>query len=1579
MADLSYITIDRAPNKTTYRTGDRFERYGMAVMAHYTDGTSSLTDFYSYSPTGALSVTHTQITVEFSGKTATQSITVLPAPQEGYFGTRYLGGAEYGGNPCVNACDLSVRFRNGPIALGSGPYRIALTLSYCSGMPGRESDLIKGLPRGWRTDWHRFLIQDGTDQSNRPLYKYVDGEGYVHCFKHNLSTGSYRDIHGQGLTLDPTARTITDLSGNVLSFDSSGRLVSMASGIDPDCEKVVEYNSDGIRKIYDSRDPGTYIKFSYQSSYMKYIRLYKGDDDPVKTYTLGGFPGQIASLDETVGNSTRTLCQYAVNDRDLLRRVVDCMTKDAWRITYEFDQGLNSYRMDSIRKGYLNGDDFAQHESMYFASRDQDACFGGPCVRELTVANDDGIDISIMTDSEGSPVSALERGHANPDRYFSLIREEGKRLGDVGPGPETVNGSSAKWFSGDLHVSGIHVSLDNLNGAFNLRLIGWIKVDGRPNRAKLYASCDDFSCEPIDLNPRAYRVWQYFELPIKRTFHGSSVRPIESFTLSLRDADGCLFSATVANLQMAERKEKESALVFLNGPDDGAASFDEIAAIRLYADPFSFTATVSMASPVYMTRRDLLMTIMRCHGQTGPGIVYFNGGREAMGYGYSFVGVTASGVEVPFLERSHLDNSQIGTSANWFFAEHADAPQRACYQFEGAYWESVSATKIGSFPSPHYEREASRYDYHGRLILRTGKDGTKTKYEYFPDGRLRKAGVLTQDGEAYASVLYEASLDQNDMNVARLTQGGVSRDLQYYSDGLPWKSLVNSVQNGQISNTAFCRELSYDAFRDDVAGAMFKNGEVIQEEHSYSRPSQSYKTNHFGDIAGRIRVGHEISTRTTTLGIHDGSDYADVLVVQESAHSITKTYDNCQTHGGGYQEVSEAYDEYGFPTSISCGGVTMAEFVYEESFASRYCSLLKSVTYPFSGRNITIDYGDGNEVSSVQVGGFRASYSKGDGGRDVRAYDFGTDDSYAAEYGGAEALSKKGSDVIASAKWSYSFDGLGRISSKTDDRFFVDLIQTYQYSTDLPSRVASYSFGNSYSESYSYGDGFGNITGVGVSSSLSSSPFPYASSYQFDGLGRIVSETNTKLGISRSYQYQAMGGSPSGPVGRMSRFGNTEMEYDEKGRLAQFGTNFYSYDHYGNRVSRNQVSYQWERGTLLSFCGFSRFEYDYRGLRSLKVDASGHTHEYFYDGERLVGEDVRDGSSTVRKLRYFYDLDGLCALRVIEGEAASDYVYIRNPLGDIVGLAEGSAIRALYVYDAWGNHKVYDQNRAENASQSFIGNVNPFRYRGYYFDSDTGLYYLRARYYDPEIGQFISPDDVSYMDFEAIGGLNLYAYCNYNPVMYSDPSGHSVLAVGLLLLGIGVGAAIGATANVVGQYISNGGWNNFNWASLGWNMIIGAVAGALTMSTLGAGSMILANGALGAIGSVGNHLIVGDDFGAWQTWLDIGLSTGVGLLTGWLGGPGAMHGRDFATATSSFAKAVSSYSRVLSKASNGGYATVRGMHIALSRTGNALVRAINGMHSLVGAVASDLTIALIVSAFADVGYEFIGDLISDKW
>jgi RHS repeat-associated protein len=133
-------------------------------------------------------------------------------------------------------------------------------------------------------------------------------------------------------------------------------------------------------------------------------------------------------------------------------------------------------------------------------------------------------------------------------------------------------------------------------------------------------------------------------------------------------------------------------------------------------------------------------------------------------------------------------------------------------------------------------------------------------------------------------------------------------------------------------------------------------------------------------------------------------------------------------------------------------------------------------------------------------------------------------------------------------------------------------------------------------------------------------------------------------------------------------------------------------------------------------------------------------------------------------------------------------------MGDIVAIYDTVGAKvAEYTYDAWGNCKI------ESSTTNYtVANANPFRYRGYYYDTDTGLYYLNARYYSPEFRRFISPDDTSYLNTKNVNGCNLYAYCGNDPVMNADPSGHfggSIFVLGLI--GAVVGAIAGAIAGTV--------------------------------------------------------------------------------------------------------------------------------------------------------------------------------------
>ncbi len=114
----------------------------------------------------------------------------------------------------------------------------------------------------------------------------------------------------------------------------------------------------------------------------------------------------------------------------------------------------------------------------------------------------------------------------------------------------------------------------------------------------------------------------------------------------------------------------------------------------------------------------------------------------------------------------------------------------------------------------------------------------------------------------------------------------------------------------------------------------------------------------------------------------------------------------------------------------------------------------------------------------------------------------------------------------------------------------------------------------------------------------------------------------------------------------------------------------------------------------------------------------------------------------------------------------------RTCRGDVIAILDtNSNIVARYIYDAWGRIlSITDGNGNANTSSTFIGNVNPIRYRGYYYDTETGWYYLNSRYYDPQVRRFINADGIIGANGAFIG-MNLFAYCNNNPVKYADYTG----------------------------------------------------------------------------------------------------------------------------------------------------------------------------------------------------------------
>ena len=220
------------------------------------------------------------------------------------------------------------------------------------------------------------------------------------------------------------------------------------------------------------------------------------------------------------------------------------------------------------------------------------------------------------------------------------------------------------------------------------------------------------------------------------------------------------------------------------------------------------------------------------------------------------------------------------------------------------------------------------------------------------------------------------------------------------------------------------------------------------------------------------------------------------------------------------------------------------------------------------------------------------------------------------------------------------------------------------------------------------------------------------------------------------------------------------LQYAYNGdRLLAYGNETFVYDILGNPTVYRNKALVWEKGRQLKQYGAVTFEYDGRGQRIKK-----NTTLYCYAGNG----NLLKQSDGVNTLQFLYDNNGVMGVEY----GGETYIYRRNVQGDITALLDSSGVVMVkYVYDAWGKHKVLNPDGSELADRTHIGNLNPYRYRGYYYDVETGLYFLKTRYYDPETGRFITIDDLQYLNPETINGLNLYAYCANNPVMNVDSEG----------------------------------------------------------------------------------------------------------------------------------------------------------------------------------------------------------------
>ena len=583
---------------------------------------------------------------------------------------------------------------------------------------------------------------------------------------------------------------------------------------------------------------------------------------------------------------------------------------------------------------------------------------------------------------------------------------------------------------------------------------------------------------------------------------------------------------------------------------------------------------------------------------------------------------------------------------------------------------------------------------------------------------------------------------------------------------------VTAETNEQGSTTHYVYDVNgnvtsiTDADENVTSYAYDSSGNLTSVKNGDSENSYTYSG--LGSVSKITHNGFDYSFNYDVFYNLVSTKIGNVTVAShtyDSNGNLTKTaYAN-----GDYLEY--AYDNYGNISVITGETGKIAEMIYnKQGLVTKAVDYSSSETsyyyYTFDGsleseyrtssdgsltHYIVID-SDGNTVEKTSVNGQTKTITTGsdDDGKSFVNNDGVINETSTDDFGRVSTVTTKQnkSDTVFTKQYSYYH---GSESNATTN--MVGGI-SYKLSSD---RVLDYS--------YNYND-TGNVENVYENGKK-------VAVYTYDELNQLVWYADTRTGRYIRIVYDNYGniqkmesyslGTNWAPVKLLETRTYSYGDTNWKDKLTEFDGDSITYDKNGNPLTyRDDMTFEWENGRILKKITTSekaiQMNYDSNGMRTQK-SVDGVKTNYYYDSSNNLFALIQ-GNDT---LFFYYDNSGEVMSVSCNGTM---YYYIKDLQGDITEIVDkdGKAV-AEYAYDAWGNMLTEDNGTLT------VGKLNPFRYRGYVYDEETGLYYLQSRYYDPFTGRFLNAD--VYTDTESGTPLstNMFAYCENNAINKSDDEG----------------------------------------------------------------------------------------------------------------------------------------------------------------------------------------------------------------
>ena len=683
---------------------------------------------------------------------------------------------------------------------------------------------------------------------------------------------------------------------------------------------------------------------------------------------------------------------------------------------------------------------------------------------------------------------------------------------------------------------------------------------------------------------------------------------------------------------------------------------------------------------------------------------------------------------------------------------------------------------------------------------------------------------------------------------------------------------------------------SYDASNrvTGVQSTYTVNGESRTSRNEYTYENDRLKTvahNTTGDAVDVVyNFEYDNLGRKTTVKVGEQALSTNVYSPDRKSR-----LDEVQYGNGG--KVKYTYDEFDRVTGVGYDNDESPRFSYEYDSKGR-AAFVKDAT---DGGTIRTGYdqtdrpneteqrdGEGNLKYRTLVEYDKKNRVKAFN-EATAAQNFKTEYTYDAD----NRVTKVRYNSSDTSKVDYVYDKLNRITSRTVTNGTSSYATQYAYApgataygenatTPLVSSITQGEGENAMNFAYTY-DNRGNIT--------SETRNGLTTTYVYDALGQLIRVNDPHENATWVYTYDC-----GGNILNKARYAYTAADelgealesipytYGDanwKDKLTVYNGKTITYDAIGNPLNDGTWSYEWQAGRQLKRMSAKgkalTFQYDHNGLRTQKMveaDWYPETTNYYLHGKLLthMTVDYRDTSEAAHQdvMHFFYDAQSRPAKVSYNGTV---YTYIHNLQGDVVGLLDNSGNLVVeYKYDAWG--KAISTTGSLAAT---LGKRNPFRYRGYIYDEETGLYYLRSRYYNPAVGRFVNADTLI-GELNELFAHNSFAYCMNAPAQCKDsdgqcPSWATKLIVGVVAVLVGA-AVVALTAGTASVFVP----------ALVTGLQSAAVAGAASAATSVVTEVVCTVAEGGTIKDVAENALVAARDGFADGFMVGGISAGLTMM-----------------------------------------------------------------------------------------------------